>query len=302
MCGRRRMVPKLIVALSASGIVGCICTGVQPIQYQGFYFDGMDASEIDSLTRLTFDVNDYAQGNISADDLKARYERLGRTAEIRSLPAVQTSYLLLTDYVLRQHTIVLPGTINSANLASDLDMVLTSDEDLGILVHHGFQINAQAVRKDVKDSLYLLFPVRVTGFSLGGATAVLLGAYLRKDGVYISNITTFGQPKVTDAGGAQVLQKQLPILRFIAGDDPVTTFPGGEFAHCGDGVILLDGSNVVWLPFGSEQFDLFDQLVVPLNETTFQVHKTYVERVEAKMSGAIVEVPFANRDCYLGQF
>ncbi|HUN80774.1 MAG TPA: hypothetical protein VMV81_04615, partial [Phycisphaerae bacterium] len=120
-----------------------------------------------------------------------------------------------------------------------------------------------------------------------------------RDGHSIANITTFGQPKVTDRAGSLVLQKRLPIHRFIAGDDPVTTYPGEPFAHCGDGVMLLDGPHLVRLDFGSEPFRLFDQLVVPVNEASLKMHGTYLERVTTKSNGALVEIPFSDRGCYL---
>jgi triacylglycerol lipase len=300
MCGHKRVIGKSLGVLSALVIGGCICLGVQPLQYLGSLFDGLDLAQIDSIARLTFDVNDFAQGNITADDLTQRYQRFGRSVEIRPVGSVQTTYFFTTDHVLRQQTIVLPGTITDANLATDLDLVLAPDEKLNIGVHRGFQLNAQAVYNDVKDSLFP-YSIAIYGFSLGGATGVLLGAYLQTDGKYVENITTFGQPKVTDEGGAQILQQRLPLHRIISGDDPVTTFPGGDYAHCGDAVILLDGSNIVRLAYGSEGYQQFDKLVIPLDEASFQAHKAYLERIQSKMAGGLAEVPFTDRDCYLSQ-
>jgi hypothetical protein len=300
MCRPRQLIWKLPGASIALVVTGCICLGVQPIQFLGSLFDGLDLAQIDSIAKLTFDVNDFAENRLTADELTQKYERFGRKVEVRPVDSVQATYLFMIDHALRQQTIVLPGTINDANLASDLDLVLTPDDKLNIDVHRGFQLNAQAVYNDVKDQLFP-YPIAIYGFSLGGATGALLGAYLVSDGRYVENITTFGQPKVTDVGGAQILEKRVPLHRIIAGDDPVATFPGGEFAHFGDAVILLDGPNIVRLRYGSDEYQQFDKLIVAPNEANFQVHKTYLERIESKMANGLAEVPFTDRNCNLGQ-
>src|ERR1043166_3793864 len=154
MYGPKRVIGKSLGSFSALIVSGCICLGVQPLQYLGSLFDGLDLAQIETIAKLTFDVNDFSQGNITTDDLTQRYKRFGRSMEIRPVDSVQMTYLFMIDHALRQQTIVLPGTINDANLASDLDLVLALDEKLSIGVHRGFQLNAQAVYNDLKDSLF----------------------------------------------------------------------------------------------------------------------------------------------------
>ena len=300
MCGQWHRVVKSALIAASLWTVSCICLDTQPLRSASYFFPGLTEDQINWITTITFDVNDFAESRITADELTSRYKRFGRAAEIRVLPDIQTSYLLVTDHVLRRQTVVMPGTINEANLASDLDMVLTPDDELNIQVHRGYQLNAQAIRNDLRGRLSYLYPVWLSGFSLGGATSVLLGGYLQSEGFYIENITTYGQPKVTDHDGAAVLNRRLPIHRLIAGDDPVTTFPGLPFAHCGDAVILLDGPNIVRLIYGTEEYEQYDALALPLTEATFQVHITYVDRVKSKLDASVGEIAFDSRGCYLG--
>src|SRR5260221_5173042 len=118
MYGPKRVIGKSLGILCVVVIGGCVCLGVQPLQSLGSLFDGLDSAQIESIAKLTFDVNDHAESRITADDLMQRYERFGRSVEIRPVDSVQTTYLFMTDHVLRQQTIVLPGTINDANLAT----------------------------------------------------------------------------------------------------------------------------------------------------------------------------------------
>ncbi|HUN82328.1 MAG TPA: lipase family protein, partial [Phycisphaerae bacterium] len=204
---------SLPVLLATSYLAGCVCLGIQPLQYRGPLMTGMSDAEAEALTRVTFDANDVAQGVMTAADFTARYQSLTSSVEIRPIPGVFIAYALITDRLLGRQTIILPGTANPANLATDLDFALAADPDLGISVHRGFQLNARAVRTDVTPYLIPDYQLTISGYSLGGATAVLLGAYLQRDGHSVANITTFGQPKVTDASGSLVLQKRLPIHR-----------------------------------------------------------------------------------------
>jgi hypothetical protein len=62
--------------------------------------------------------------------------------------------------------------------------------------------------------------IYVTGHSLGGALAVLIGAILKLDGANVTQIVTFGAPRVGFRTLRQVLEGVM-IRQYHDGDDPV---------------------------------------------------------------------------------
>ena len=69
-------------------------------------------------------------------------------------------------------------------------------------MHRGFRTAAEAIYGDVKPRLRPGYTTYLTGHSLGGAVAAILGTYLLDDEVKIGGILTFGQPKFTNRAGA----------------------------------------------------------------------------------------------------
>ncbi|MGO2354606.1 MAG: lipase family protein [Marinomonas foliarum] len=140
------------------------------------------------------------------------------------------------------------GTANLENAMLDLDLELKPDAILDIKLHQGFGSGAKAVYEDIKPFLTKDQPIHLTGHSLGGAIAVILGMYLQNDGYPVEQIITFGQPKVTNVTGANKFHT-LPLTRVVTPDDIVPLVPPISpmqikdldiFWHMGEEIILID--------------------------------------------------------------
>src|SRR5262249_5106196 len=123
-------------------------------------------------------------------------------------------YTILIDDNRREQIIAVRGTDDLADWYTNLHFVPILDDILNVYVHRGFQTYARAVYNDLllpeaapshalKTPLHRDYETYLTGHSLGGGVAVLVGLYLHVDGqLPVSGIYTFGQPRVFDNNGA----------------------------------------------------------------------------------------------------
>jgi len=165
-----------------------------------------------------------------------------------TLPDSQVSYFLTQSKGVQ--TIAIRGTANLQNAMVDIDLALQVDSNLGIILHQGFASAARAVYQDVKPYLTEDMTIQTTGHSLGGAVAVILSMYLTQNDYNLSQIITFGQPKVTNVAGAEKF-RYLPLTRIVTAKDIVPLVPPLSpmqikeldiYWHMGEEVILLDNS------------------------------------------------------------
>ena len=160
----------------------------------------------------------------------------------------QVSYFLSQGNGVQ--TIAIRGTANLTNVMVDLDIEFQPDERLGITLHNGFRSAAEAVFNDVRPRLVAGMPVQITGHSLGGAIAVVLAMYLKHDtAMQITQVITFGQPKVTNVTGADIYAS-IPLIRVVTQKDLVPLVPPlsplqikdlDVYWHMGEEIILLGG-------------------------------------------------------------
>jgi len=172
-------------------------------------------------------------------------------------------------------------------------------------MHSGFRTAAEAIYRDVKPHLKRGYTTYLTGHSLGGAVAAILGIYLRDDKVKLGGIYTFGQPKFTNVAGVKAY-RNLPLLRVIYQNDTVVLLPdetkqGGQvFAHIGPAINLLSGPYYVYasaqqtLQISQGSFRKFFSLI------SVQDHhmKWYLEGLREKLDGA-TRVSFEDRNKYI---
>ena len=113
-------------------------------------------------------------------------------------------------------------------------------ESLAIEVyeHAGFKDIVKNNKKYVTS-----IPFVVIGHDLGGAVAALLAMKLKTEGCQIRAVTTFGQPKFTDAAGA-ILMDSLPITRVTIEADLISRLPANNsiYKHFGRSLKLDDSS------------------------------------------------------------
>ena len=136
--------------------------------------------------------------------------------------------------------IVIRGTANAENVQSDIDIRLVTDDDLGIRLHKGFRDASVTVMSGIDESS-LEKTVHVTGHSLGGAIAQIIGMWLhRKD--HNVQIFSYGSPKVS----SQVLSSGQPThWRVVRRSDPIPFTPPWPYAHTG---LFIDSVSLDWGP------------------------------------------------------
>jgi len=137
--------------------------------------------------------------------------------------------------------IVIRGTANDANVLSDIDVRLVSDARTGIYLHKGFRDVAVTIMQIIDNTKTLEHTVHVTGHSLGGAVAQIIGMWLHKRGKNVQ-IFSYGSPKIS----SQVLPGGQPThWRVVRRSDPIPFTPPWPYRHTG---LFIDSQDLDWGP------------------------------------------------------
>ena len=135
--------------------------------------------------------------------------------------------------------IVIRGTANDANVLSDIDVRLVDDTRTGIKLHKGFRDVAVTIMQIIDTTKTLEHTVHVTGHSLGGAVAQIIGMWLHKRGKNVQ-IYSYGSPKVSD----QVLSGGQPShWRVVRRSDPIPFTPPWPYSHTW---LFIDSQTLDW--------------------------------------------------------
>lgn len=150
---------------------------------------------------------------------------LKKTGNVNS---TEVQYFVAEDTRGERQIISVRGTANPENVIVDAKFFFVDVESLGIKVHKGFAAASNEVLKDLlknnAEALDKNKPVIITGHSLGGAVAVLLGMHLQQMNYKIEAIYTYGQPKLTDRHGANKF-KSIQLIRYANNKDIVPLVP-----------------------------------------------------------------------------
>jgi len=137
--------------------------------------------------------------------------------------------------------IVIRGTANEANVLSDIDVRLVKDGRLGIYLHKGFRDASLGVMEIIDRDHTVEHTVHVTGHSLGGAVAQIIGMWLHKRGKNVQ-IFSYGSPKIS----SQVLSGGQPThWRVVRRSDPIPFTPPWPYRHTG---LFIDSQDLDWGP------------------------------------------------------
>jgi len=172
--------------------------------------------------------------------------------------------------------ITVRGTANENNVLADLDARLVKDDVLGIYLHKGFKDASTYVMQSIDNTfvnnakLYTLeHTVYITGHSLGGAIAQIVGMWLHKRGHNVQ-VFSYGSPKVS----TQVLSGGQPIhFRVVRNSDPVTFTPPWPFLHTG---VFVNSVSLDWGP------DNDNGLISKTDGLTHSITK-YVETLKSQL-------------------
>jgi len=137
--------------------------------------------------------------------------------------------------------IIIRGTANDANVLSDVDVRLVSDTRTGIRLHKGFRDVAVNIMQIIDTTKTLEHTVHVTGHSLGGAVAQIIGMWLHTRGKNVQ-VFSYGSPKVSN----QVLSGGQPThWRVVRRSDPIPFTPPWPYSHTG---LFIDSQDLDWGP------------------------------------------------------
>lgn len=253
----------------------------------------VDYTRTADLALLTQLLTNLRHNPAAADQIRQQFGDAA-TLTFRTVGSIRATYLLMRTP--EATTIAIGGTDDLKDIKFDLQTALVLDDKLGIMVDRGFRDMARDLYDDVRPLLSADETIDVTGYSLGGAAAVILSLYLRNDGLNVSAVATFGQPQFTDTAGAAEIG-DLPLVRFVAGDDPIPRLPQADHAHIGPEVRLLDGAYIAFVP--ADQAGCLGTIDLDYFQAHRDDHASYVKRTSAKIGVTVVQVPYEDGDSYL---
>lgn len=246
----------------------------------------------------------------SPAEIEARWGKTYDSLDVVEIPSTDNRYLIGTIDSRRIQDIAVRGTTNFLNFLYDLRFLKHHSRRLGINVHHGFELMADALLKSIEPHLRRGYALRISGQSLGAAEALILAMLLSREGYEVKRVITFGQPKVTDAEGA-ARYSYLPLLRVVDQNDPITLLPPASLAYkqapyvqFGDEVDLLAGPYYATADPAHATDPIPPRLVTSLTIATFHTllreHniESYVRNLRAKVADAVL-VPYAERESFV---
>jgi hypothetical protein len=125
------------------------------------------------------------------------------------------------------------GTDNKENVITDIDVRPFKDKKLGEYLHRGFRDAAEKLYNHIiRNNEFvpdhkLHDTILLTGHSLGGAMAQIIGLWLDDDG-YDVQIYTFGSPKISNVDFGDDDH-----FRVYLKDDPIPFLPPFPYIHWG---------------------------------------------------------------------
>ena len=240
----------------------------------------------------------------SEDQVRALVESANYTFTFyQTIPDIHIAFFLATNELTQTQVISIRGTSNIENAMVDVYLQLVNDKKTGLRLHHGFSLAARKVYATLKPLLKPGYKINTTGHSLGGAVALILAMYLDADKFNIEQVTTFGQPKVTNIAGAGKIQ-HLNIIRVVTPFDLVPLVPLFDplditnidvYWHAGTEVILLADTQYAILEGLDSMLRASRFTQRPLNQENLKHHQMalYLEMLKAKTKSAKL-IPYRN--------
>ena len=215
------------------------CTWLNPLIY--FQGDSGDKTTLPVTVEELIEMAEYC------DEAYRKATEENKLYEIRNN---EFSYHVKQDSGVT--ILIFRGTDNTKNIWTDIDARPTKDDGLGVYFHRGFKDASTWILEDIKRDYKLEKTIYLTGHSLGGAVAQIIGLWLDNDG-YNVQIYTFGSPKVSTT----FFGNQPNHYRVTLRNDPVPFMPPYPYVHSG---IRIDTKSLNWTVGGEADRGSFGEI------------------------------------------
>jgi len=154
------------------------------------------------------------------DAIRAKYPG----AVILETEKTKVKFFLVQNHDKQEQILAIQGSVNLINWIIDFLFWKVKDTWLDIKLHKGFYMASREIFWKVVFHLNPEYSTTVTGHSLGGSCAVILGMYLDNFGHKDVKIMSLGQPRVTNKKGTKPFA-HIPFTRVAIKRDIVTRLP-----------------------------------------------------------------------------
>lgn len=221
------------------------------------------------LSKIVYEEQDTPAWNDQTAELESLYSELAirdhHAFEFNVAGSRETlkSFLIVKNKSEKTQIVAIAGTDGTDEWLLDMDYAIKDySERLDIHVHEQFNALAEQIYDTkVKQHLSEEYSTYVTGHSLGGAVATIIGLLIEREGPgKLAGVITFGQPKFTnyfEDGGTSATPsgvhkiRDVPLVRVVNSGDPVPGLPPfsatkkffgltGSYAHVGSRIVFTD--------------------------------------------------------------
>lgn len=192
-------------------------------------------------------------------------------ALIETTKQTKTRFFIHHDHQRQVTTIAVRGSNNFRNWLLNLEFWMKKNDWFACKIHEGFLKIAREIHTSIKPKLINEYDLFLTGHSMGGAVATILGAFLSQSNENVK-IVTFAQPRVTNNDGATELAS-LNLTRIVIEGDVVNMLPPFNYAHFGREITLSVERYAKKDVFELHNPNRDPQIVVPLVKFRFGANR-----------------------------